>query len=90
MKKSGKIFRRAGMAALIALSSVLVLFVILIVWFSGIRLHDISLQKQHLEDLKAMDEENDPSESDQMFANFSLEDTSIRLNEIRMVASHNS
>ncbi|MGI6392772.1 MAG: Ca2+-dependent phosphoinositide-specific phospholipase C [Candidatus Izemoplasmatales bacterium] len=83
LKKIGKIL-------LLVLFAVVGLFFTLILVFNIVRWRDISLQKQHLKDLRDLYSEDFVPIDEQKFVGFDLEDNDLRLNEIRILASHNS
>jgi hypothetical protein len=66
------------------------LFLLLVLFFHAIRWNDILWQKQHLNELRAYYQIPDASVEEQSFVDFDLFDNDLRLNEIRMIASHNS
>ncbi|MDP2426268.1 MAG: Ca2+-dependent phosphoinositide-specific phospholipase C [Candidatus Izemoplasmatales bacterium] len=74
----------------LSLLSIVALFLGLVLYFSMIRWHDVSLQNAHMAKLKAMYSESYTPQNEQDFVSFPLTDTTIRFNEIRMIQSHNS
>jgi len=66
------------------------LFLLLLLRLSSVRWASISRQERHLEELRELYQQDYDPVDEQAFANFDLDDPSIRLNEIRMIASHNS
>jgi len=85
-----KVFKKIGKLFLIVIASVVTLFLMLILVFSSIRWRDISLQKKHLDDLESLYDEDYEATSEQQFVGFDLDLNTLRLNEIRILASHNS
>ena len=76
---------------LIAVLSVIVLFVLIVFRLFAIKLYDSSVQNAHMRTLKSYyQSENFEPVDETEFVNFSLTDTSIKLNEIQMLATHNS
>jgi hypothetical protein len=76
---------------LIAVLSVVILFVLIVLRLFAIKLYDSSVQNAHMRTLKSyyQSEDFEPvNESD--FVDFDLNDQTIRLNEIQMLATHNS
>ena len=82
-----RILRRISIIIGITIGTFLFLFFALILYFNGLKLHDISIQKKHNENLKAL---NYSPVDEQTFVEFDLFDETIRLNEIQVLASHNS
>jgi hypothetical protein len=72
------------------LLTIVMVFVILVLMFNGIRWNDIRLQKQHYAQLEAKYAGDYEAIDEQTFVNFVLEASGLRLNEIQMIASHNS
>jgi hypothetical protein len=70
--------------------SLVIIFVAMFSYLFMIRVNDIRLQKIHLEDLQTY-YNNDYVEVDEsQFVNFDIDDDTIKLNEVQMLASHNS
>lgn len=75
---------------LISVMSVIMLFFLIVIRLYAIKINDIRLQNRHMTDIRQMyQDESFIARSDDAFMNFELNDT-IRLNEIQMLASHNS
>ena len=71
--------------------SVVMLFFLIIIRFYGIKIVDTTQQSRRLKELKLYYEsENFIPIDDQEFADFDLNDETIKLNDIKMLASHNS
>jgi len=71
--------------------SVVMLFFLIIIRFYGIKIVDTTQQSRRLSELKLYYEsETFSPNNDQEFADFDLNDESLKLNEIKMLASHNS
>lgn len=75
-------------ALAITAGSLVLLFVGLVAYFNLIRVADIQRQKKHVEALRAADPYTGVDE--QQFVGFDLLDNDLRLNEIQLLASHNS
>jgi len=85
-----KILKRVLKTLLIAITVLIGLFLLLVLRLSSVRWAAISRQKTHLESLQEMYDTDYVPVNEQAFANFELDDPQLRLNEIRMIASHNS
>lgn len=66
------------------------LFLLMLLRLASVRWASISRQERHLEELRELYHQDYDPVDEQAYANFDLDDSSIRLNEIRMIASHNS
>lgn len=66
------------------------LFFLLVLFFQAIRWNDVLWQRQHLAELRGTYTDETTSDDEQDFVAFDLLDNDLRLNEIRMIASHNS
>jgi len=76
---------------LIAVLSVVVLFILIVIRLFAIKLYDSNVQNAHMRSLKSYyDSENFEPVDETKFVNFNLNDTSIKLNEIQILATHNS
>jgi hypothetical protein len=70
--------------------SLVIIFVAMFSYLFMIRVNDIRLQKIHLEDLHTYYNNNYVAIDESQFINFNVDDEQIRLNDIQMLASHNS
>ncbi|MCF7930370.1 MAG: hypothetical protein K9L02_02545 [Acholeplasmataceae bacterium] len=76
---------------LILILTVIILFVALVVRFYAVKLADIRIQTKHLNQLETYYESPEfDAIDDTLFTDFNPSDTSIKLNDIRILASHNS
>lgn len=76
---------------LIGILSVVVLFVLLVVRFFSIKIFDTQLQLRHMNQLvKYYESESFTPIDEQTFIDFDMFDPNIKLNDIQMLASHNS
>jgi calcium-dependent phosphoinositide phospholipase C len=84
------------MKKIIKISLFTILSLVLIFGFVVLRLFlvrsfDLNAQEKHLDELKIYYDSSDYQKIDEnQFVNFDLDDTSIHLNDIQMIASHNS
>jgi hypothetical protein len=85
-----KIVVRTLRTILTVLLSLIGLFLLLVLFFNVIRWNDIALQRQHLAGLEREYRDFYVPIDEQAFVSFDLSDNELRLNEIRMIASHNS
>ena len=83
MKKIAKIIS-------ITIGSILLVFIILVVYLSMIRVVDLAKQRGHMQQLETYYLENDLHFDDAFFTDFDVFDPSLRLNEIQYLATHNS
>ncbi len=84
MMKAIKIF-------LVAILSVVVLFLLIVFRLFAIKIYDSNVQNAHMRTLTSYYDSEDFEPIDETeFVNFDLSDTTIRLNEIQMLATHNS
>ncbi len=71
--------------------SVILIFLLIIVRLYGIKIYDTTAQTRRLKDLKSYySSENFLPIDDQIFSDFDLSDETILLNDIQLLASHNS
>ncbi|MBU1020131.1 MAG: hypothetical protein KJ847_02870 [Firmicutes bacterium] len=76
---------------LIAVLSLVVLFVLIVLRLFAIKIYDSTVQSAHMKKLESYYESEDFEPIDESeFVNFDLSDTSIKLNDIQMLATHNS
>lgn len=59
-------------------------------YFNLIRVLDIKKQAKHVEELRLLYDDNYTAIDEQQFVNFDLKDNDLRLNEIQLLATHNS
>jgi hypothetical protein len=84
MKKLFKLF-------LSIVLSFVILFFLIVIRFYGIKIVDTTQQSKRLKELRSFYEsETFSANDDQEFADFDLTDDDLKLNEIKMLASHNS
>jgi len=74
----------------LGLGVLLLLLAALVTYFSLIRVADISRQKDYLAALHLFYDEGYSPVDEHKFVNFDLESSSLRLNEIQLLATHNS
>ena len=75
---------------LITLLSVIVLFGLIVIRLFAIKIYDSIVQQQHMKKLEAMYSDNYQAIDESEFINFDRFDETIKLNEIQILASHNS
>ncbi|MBU1093472.1 MAG: hypothetical protein KKH01_03325 [Firmicutes bacterium] len=76
---------------LILILSVVILFIGLVLRFYAIKIIDVNEQIKHVSQLESYYQSSDFTElDDAVFTDFDLSDPSIKLNDIKMLASHNS
>ncbi|MCD4827261.1 MAG: hypothetical protein K8Q99_05745 [Acholeplasmataceae bacterium] len=76
---------------LIAILSIVLLFGLIVLRLFLVRVFDINAQEKHIKQLKTYYDSSDYQSIDEnQFVNFDLDDETIRLNDIQMIASHNS
>ncbi len=85
-----KILKTTAKVIIFTILTAIGLFLTLVLVFNSIRWHDISWQKRHLADLAELYDGTYVPVDEQQFVAFDLATTTLRLNEIRMIASHNS
>lgn len=81
---------RIGLALGITLGVLLLALAVLAVYFSRIRVADIKAQAQHVAALRILYKENYTPVDEQQFVSFNLAENNLRLNEIQLLATHNS
>jgi len=77
-----------GLAA--AVGALVLIFIGLVVYFNLIRIVDISKQENHMEELRQLYSNQYTPVDEQQFVNFDLRANDLRLNEIQLLATHNS
>lgn len=76
---------------LIAVLSVVLLFMLIVLRFFAIKIVDSQIQIKHMKDLNAYYASSEFTPIDEtQFTNFDLNDLSIKLNDVQILASHNS
>ena len=76
---------------LVTILSVIILFVVLVARLYAIKVIDIRTQVRHLDQLNEYYIQSDFTEVDEsVFTDFDIHDSSIKLNDIQILASHNS
>jgi len=76
---------------LVVVLSIVILFVLVVLRLFAIKIYDSNVQNAHMRTLNAYyNSENYEVVDESKFVNFDLSDTSIKLNEIQMLATHNS
>lgn len=76
--------------ATISLGSILLVFIVLVVYLSMIRVVDLAKQRGHMKNLETYYTENQMVFDDSFFTDFDVFDPNLRLNEIQYLATHNS
>lgn len=84
------IFKKIALHMFRTVAILVGLFFLLVLFFQAIRWNDVLWQRQHLSELRAAHASDDLGLDEQAFVAFDLLDNDLRLNEIRMIASHNS
>ncbi len=72
------------------MGALLLIFIGLVTYFNLIRVLDIKKQAKHVEELRLLYDDNYTAIDEQQFVNFDLKDNDLRLNEIQLLATHNS
>jgi hypothetical protein len=76
---------------LVTVLSLVVLFILIVLRLFAIKIYDSTAQSAHIRKLESYYESEDFEPIDETeFINFDLNDTSIKLNDIQMLATHNS
>lgn len=77
--------------SLITILSIVSIFGLIVLRLFLVRSFDLNAQQKRLDDLRLYYESSDYQKTDEnQFVNFDLSDTNIHLNDIQMIASHNS
>jgi hypothetical protein len=77
--------------SLFAVLSLVLIFGLIVLRLFLVRSFDLNAQEKHLAELRAYYDSSDYQKIDEnQFVNFDLDDSSIHLNDIQMIASHNS
>lgn len=81
---------KVGRSLAITVGALLLIFTGLVIYFSLIRVSDIKKQAKHVEELGLLYKDNYTAIDEQQFVNFDLKNNDLRLNEIQLLATHNS
>ena len=77
--------------SILAISFLLILFIGIVIRLVSVRAIDLSKQKRRIDDLEQLYQTNDFDELDESsFVNFDINDPTLKLDDIQMLASHNS
>jgi len=76
--------------SILILSIIIFVFFLIVVRLYRVRYRDLSLQKEHLTTLETFYDSSYQSVDETSFVNFDMFDADIKLNDIQMIASHNS
>lgn len=85
-----KLIKKISMTLAITMGSLFLILVGLVIYFNLIRVVDINKQNKHIETLRALYDENHTTIDEQQFVSFDLKNNELRLNEIQLLATHNS
>jgi hypothetical protein len=84
------IVKKLGISVGIMLGGFVIFFLGSVAFLSLIRVNDLSLQRKHMLNLIELYAEDYVPINESQFSNFDLSDQTIRLNEIQVLATHNS
>ncbi|HOA36179.1 MAG TPA: Ca2+-dependent phosphoinositide-specific phospholipase C [Bacillota bacterium] len=85
-----RIAKKIALAIALVVGSLLLILAGLVIYFNLIRAADINKQMEHMAALHLIYDEDYTPVDEQKFVNFDLKDSSLRLNEIQILATHNS
>lgn len=85
-----RITGKIGLALAVIVGILVVILAGLAVYFSRIRVADIAAQAEHVAALRTFYRGDYTPVDEQQFVNFDLKNSSLRLNEIQLLATHNS
>lgn len=87
----GEKMRKFLKISILTISFVLILFIAIVIRLVSVRAIDLSKQRRHMDDLEELYQSNHFDELDESsFVNFNINDPILKLDDIQMLASHNS